>query len=112
MIPDQINHLYMVFLPTAVAAMWMVFKRRADICDKDRRQLWKALSRLSGIVHAAKSCPIGNCGLRQQAEEALVASEEDLSPDEVKHNTMKRLGMVDPNQHVCYNVPNNHQSAS
>ena len=99
-----IEHLYMVLLPAAVVALWIVFKHRGDECDKDRRQLWKALSRLSGIVHAAKSCPVSNCGLRQQAEDALEASEEDLSPDEVKQNTMKRLGMED-SQPVCYHVP-------
>ena len=102
---EQLDYLYTVLLPAAVAAMWFVFKSRADTCDKDRRQLWKALSHLSGIVHAAKSCPIEHCGLRQQAEEALEASEEDMSPDEVKHNTLKRLGMVDPNQQICYHVP-------
>ena len=104
MIMEQLNNLYMVLLPAAVAAMWVVFKSRADTCDKDRRQLWKALSRLSGIVHAAKSCPVEHCGLRQQAEDALEASEEDLSPDEVKHNTMRRLGM-EVKQPICYHVP-------
>ena len=102
---NNINHLYMVLLPAAVVAMWLVFKRRGDECDKDRRQLWKALSRLSGIVHAAKGCPVTDCKLREQAEEALDASEEDLSPEEAKQNTLKRLGMDEPKHSVCYHVP-------
>jgi hypothetical protein len=105
MLLDQINHLYMVLLPAAVVAMWLVFKRRADTCDEDRRRLWKALSRLSGIVHAAKNCPVTDCHLRQEAEDALEQSEEDLSLDQARDNTMKRLGMKDSTQSVCYHVP-------
>jgi hypothetical protein len=105
---DAFNHLYMVLLPAAVVAMWLVFKQRADLCEKDRHQLWKAISKLSGIVHAASSCPVTGCGLRDQAGKALEASEDDLDPDEAKKKTLYELGIPEKGG-VCYHVPSNVQ---
>lgn len=103
---DTITYTLNFIYPAAIAAMWFYFKRNSDICNRDRRQLWRAMSRLSGIVRAVKGCSQTGCVLREQADEVLEASEEDVDTNETRRKTLDQLGMREsPTPMIRYHVP-------
>ena len=98
---DIVTNFYLVLLPAAIAGMWLYFKQKSDSCEKDRRQLWQAVGKLTGIAYAVRSCPVATCGLRDQATQALEPDEEDLA--KIKQQTLKELGIKN-NDVICYHV--------
>ena len=90
---EVINNMYNVLLPSAVVAMWLYCKSEFDKCKKDRQVQWKAILKLSRIVHSVKECPVNGCGLRKEAFEALQELDEDLDPKEVRDMAMKDLNI-------------------
>jgi hypothetical protein len=97
---DLLNHYYMGLMAAAIVALWLWFKQRSDNCEKDREQLWKALGKVTGIVYAVRGCPVPQCALRDQANEAL-EPEPEKNGEESKKKVLNDLGMKDP---VCYHV--------
>lgn len=100
---EVINNMYNVLLPSAVVAMWLYCKSEFDKCKKDRQVQWKAILKLSRIVHSVKECPVNGCGLRKEAFEALQDLNEDLAPEEVKNRVMTELNIKEKG--ACYHVP-------
>ena len=92
---DTLNYYYMALMAAAIAALWIWFKQRSDVCEKDRKQLWQAMGKLTGIAYSVRSCPVHACQLREQAIEALDGPEEEKDPEEVKQRTLKELGIND-----------------
>jgi hypothetical protein len=43
-------------LSAAVVALWRVGEKRYDDCDKDRRELWKAVSSLKNATCLVSGC--------------------------------------------------------
>ncbi len=101
---DAILHIYIVIMPAAITALWLWFKKRSDICERDRKQLWLAVARLSGIARAARSCPIIGCQLKEEAHTVAEEAEAGLDPDELRKKVIHELGVKEISLNPHYSV--------